>query len=162
MFVNCVPVASANAAGQQQVDGGDAVRGRALRARRGAQQDVPHAAQHGGARAALARLLAARHAPPRAARAPAPARLAAARRHRGLVLRVPAAHRVQVRGLVQVRAAGRAAQPAAAGRGATRRRRVPPALAARQGRPRLAAPRRLRHAAGLVLMHSISIWLLAI
>lgn len=62
------------------------MRGRALRARGGAQQDVPDAAQHGGARAALARLLAARRrAPPRApARARAPrARLAAARPHRG-------------------------------------------------------------------------------
>lgn len=81
------PVTSTNAARQQQVDGGDAVRGRALRARGGAQQDVPDAAQHGGARAALARLLAARRrAPPRRAparaRAP-PARLAAARPHRG-------------------------------------------------------------------------------
>lgn len=60
-----------------------------LPARRGAEQDVPYAAQHGGARAGLARLLAARR---RHAAAPPPgaaARLAAARHaHRGTARRL--------------------------------------------------------------------------
>lgn len=57
----------------------------ALRARRGAEQDVPYAAQHGGARAALAWLHAARRRHAAAAPAPRapPRRQPAPRPHRG-------------------------------------------------------------------------------
>lgn len=59
----------------------------------------------------------------------------------GLVVRVQAAHDIQVRGLVEVRAAVHAAEPDAAARGAAAARRVPAQLAA-QARARRAAPDR--------------------
>lgn len=151
----CISDAGVDAARLEQVR----VRGVAvdgpLRARRGAQQDVPDPAQHGGACAALAGLLPARRAAAPAPSAAAARRLPSARaRHRGtagflsastpasapasgsapatltrlatcvyicvcvpsgLVVRVQTADGVQVCGLVEVRAADDAAEPAAAG-----------------------------------------------
>lgn len=55
----------------------------------------------------------------------------------GLVICVQTANRVQIRGLVQVRAAGHAAEPDAARRHVTAARRVPPAPpAGTRARPR--------------------------